>query len=38
MTLKKVADLSFAGCGFLGMFHIGALAAFRKHEDKGEVF
>ena len=29
---RVVADLSFAGCGFLGMFHIGSLSAFRKYD------
>jgi len=29
---KKLADLSFAGCGFLGLFHVGSLAAFRKYQ------
>jgi len=34
MLPQRVVDLSFAGSGFLGMFHIGSLAAFRKHKSK----
>jgi len=37
MAVKKVVDLSFAGCGFLGMFHVGVLAAFRQHTDRVRV-
>ena len=33
MSRRKVLDLSFAGCGFLTMYHIGALAAFRSASD-----
>ena len=33
MSRKKVLDLSFAGCGFLTMYHIGSLAAFRRASD-----
>jgi len=29
LQVKKVLVLSFSGCGFLGMFHIGSLAAFK---------
>lgn len=35
MSVRKTLDLSFAGAGFLTMFHIGSLAAFRKASDKG---
>ena len=34
--MRKAVDLSFAGCGFLGMFHIGSLAAFRACSKQGE--
>ncbi len=30
MALRRVSA-SFAGCGFLGVFHVGALAAFRRN-------
>ena len=33
MSRRKVLDLSFAGCGFLTMYHIGSLAAFRSASD-----
>jgi len=34
MLVQKVVDLSFAGSGFLGMFHVGSLAAFRKYKSE----
>ena len=37
VVVKKLADLSFAGCGFLGLFHVGSLAAFRKYQAEGDV-
>ena len=33
MSRRKILDLSFAGCGFLTMYHIGSLAALRKCSD-----
>ena len=37
MSVRKTLDLSFAGAGFLTMFHIGSLAAFKKASDKGSL-
>ena len=37
MVAKKVIDISFAGCGFLGMFHVGSLAAFRRYQAEGDI-
>lgn len=37
MFVKKVVDLSFAGSGFLGMFHVGSLAAFRKYKSEVSI-
>lgn len=28
----KPINLSFAACGFLGIYHLGAAAAFHRHE------
>ena len=36
LMFKRAVDLSFAGCGFLGTFHVGSYAAF-KNSDKGKV-
>ena len=38
VKMRKAVDLSFAGCGFLGMFHIGSLAAFRGFSKQGDFF
>lgn len=29
-----VLNLSFAACGFLGIYHLGAVGAFLRHGDK----
>lgn len=29
-----VISLSFSGCGFLGMYHVGSLACWQEHLDR----
>ena len=36
MSLPRVS-VSFAGCGFLGLYHVGSLACWRDHAHLVEV-